>query len=231
MGNSIPSNSFSKLVDVAPGAPTINSVNVSSGQATVAFTEGTNNGSQISSYQYSKDNGSTWVSVGTSTSITLTTGLTNGTSYDFRVRAVNAMGPGADSNLLNKMVRPTLPEAKTQNTLKATYATYGYQLQDLVNSALYTLIELKQIGYVLSELKAFFTTDDLIRTWSFSGSELKQEGLIESGITFIYLVIVFNGVFSVNRTYSSNNTNKEDTYYNVVFEGQYSQNKLTSISI
>jgi len=90
---------------------------------------------------------------------------------------------------------------------------------------------LKQIGYVLGELKAHFTTDALIRTWLFTGSELKGEGLIQSGITFFIIVIVFNGVFTVNRTYSSNNTNKEDTYYNVVFEGQYSQNKLTSISI
>ena len=128
-------------------------------------------------------------------------------------------------------LKPSLSTLKSQNTLKATYATYGYQLQDLVNSALYTLNELKQNGYTLNDLKAFFTTDTLIRTWLFTGSELKQEGLIESGITFIYLVIVFNGVFSVNRTYALNNTNKEDTYYNVVFEGQYFPTKLTSIPI
>ena len=230
MGNSTPSNSFSALVDVLPGAPTITGVTVSTSQATIAFTPGTNIGSQISGYKYSKDNGSNWVSVGTSSPITVT-GLTNGTTYVFRIIAVNTMGASSPSNSFSRLVRPTLPEAKTQNTSKATYTTYDYQLQELVNSGLYTLIELKQIGYVLSELKAFFTTDTLIRTWLFTGSELKQEGLIESGITFIYLVIVFNGVFSVNRTYALNNTNKEDTYYNVVFEGQYFPKLLTSISI
>jgi hypothetical protein len=231
MGNSIPSNSFSKLVDVAPGAPTINSVNVSSGKATVAFTAGTNSGSQISSYQYSKDNGSTWVSVGTSSPIIVTTGLTNGTEYPFLVRAVNTIGAGQVSNLLNKKVRPTLLEAKAQNAVKADYITYGYQLQELVNSDLHTLSELKQNGHTLNDLKAHFTTDDLITSWVFPGSELKQEGLIQSGIDFFIIVIVFNGVFSVRRTYALNNTNKEVTRYNVWFEGLYSQNQLTSISI
>ena len=231
MGNSIPSNSFSKLVDVAPGAPTINSVNVSSGKATVAFTAGTNNGSQISSYQYSKDNGSTWVSVGTSSPIIVTTGLTNGTEYPFLVRAVNTIGAGQVSNLLNKMVRPTLLEAKVQNAVKADYITYGYQLQELVASDLHTLSELKQNGHTLNDLKAHFTTETLITSWLFPGSELKQEGLIQSGITFFIIVIVFEGVFSVRRTYALNNTNKEVTRYNVWFEGVYSQNQLTSISI
>jgi hypothetical protein len=231
MGNSIPSNSFSKLVDVAPGAPTINSVNVSSGKATLAFTAGTNNGSQISSYQYSKDNGSTWVSVGTSSPIIVTTGLTNGTEYPFLVRAVNTIGAGQVSNLLNKKVRPTLLEAKAQNAVKADYITYGYQLQELVASDLHTLSELKQNGHTLNDLKAHFTTDDLITSWLFPGSELKQEGLITSGIDFFIIVIVFEGVFSVRRTYALNNTNKEVTRYNVWFEGLYSQNQLTSISI
>ena len=227
---STPSNSFSALIDVVPGAPTITGVTVSSAQAVIAFTEGTNGGSQISGYQYSKDSGSNWVSVGTTSPITVPS-LINGINYVFQVRAMNIIGASTPSNSFSRLVRPTLPEAKTQNTSKSTYTTYGYQLQDLVNSGLFTLIELKQIGYVLSELKAFFTTDTLIRTWLFTGSELKQEGLIESGITFIYLVIVFNGVFSVNRTYALNNTNKEDTYYNVVFEGQYFPTVLSSISI
>jgi hypothetical protein len=128
-------------------------------------------------------------------------------------------------------LKPSLSTLKSQNASKATYDSNSYLLSDLVNSGLYTLPGLKQIGYVLGELKAFFTTDTLITSWLFPGSELKQEGLIQSGITYFIIVIVFNGVFSVNRTYSSNNTNKEDTYYNVVFEGQYFPTKLSSISI
>lgn len=53
----------------------------------------------ITEYQYSLDGGSTWksvpaalVSAGPSIAIT---GLTNGTTYDIRLRAVNSAGPGA----------------------------------------------------------------------------------------------------------------------------------------
>jgi hypothetical protein len=125
------------------------------------------------------------------------------------------------------VLRPTLLELKNQNALKSTYTTYGYQLQELVGSALHTLPELKQIGYVLGELKAHFTTETLITSWLFPGSELKQEGLIQSGITFFIIVIVFNGVFSVRRTYTSNNTNEEITQYNVFFNGQYLPTELS----
>jgi hypothetical protein len=53
----------------------------------------------ITEYQYSLDGGSTWKSVpvalvGAGPSIAIT-GLTNGTTYDVRLRAVNSAGPGA----------------------------------------------------------------------------------------------------------------------------------------
>jgi hypothetical protein len=225
-------SSVSTLVDVAPGAPTINSVTASNGQATVAFTAGTNIGSAITGYEYSKDNGLNWVPVGTSSPITVTTGLTNGTEYTFLVRAVNDIGGGATVSTVPTLIRPTLPEAKVLNTLKYTYALfYGYQLQELVASGLYTLPELTQIGYVLGELKAHFTTETLITSWLFTGSELKQEGLIQSGIDFFIIVIVFEGVFSVRRTYALNNTNEEITRYNVFFNGQYLPTELSRKSM
>ena len=124
-------------------------------------------------------------------------------------------------------LKPSLSTLKSQNASKATYVSNSYSLSDLVSSGLYTLPELTQIGYVLGELKAHFTTETLITSWLFPGSELKQEGLIQSGITFFIIVIVFNGVFSVRRTYTSNNTNEEITQYNVFFNGQYLPTELT----
>ena len=139
------------------------------------------------------------------------------------------MGSGAASNIVSKLVRPTLPEAKAQNTLKAAYILYNYSLSDLVNSALYTIAELKLIGALLGELKQFFTTEALILTWLFTGQELRDEGLIDSGITFIYLVILFNNKFSINRSYGLNNENKEVTYYNVFNNGAYASFVLNEI--
>jgi len=57
-----------------------------------------NGGSVITRYEVSRDNGSTWISVGTATSHTFTN-LNGGTAHTFRVRAVNAAGAGAQATV------------------------------------------------------------------------------------------------------------------------------------
>ena len=53
-------------------------------------------GSAIEDYEYKVDSGG-WVSTGGTTTTYTVTGLTNGDTYEFRVRAVNDVGPGAES--------------------------------------------------------------------------------------------------------------------------------------
>ncbi|MFM1774717.1 MAG: hypothetical protein RJA53_327 [Bacteroidota bacterium] len=95
-----------------PGAPTITSVTPASGTATVNFTAPTSNGGQpITNYEYSINGGTTWVAVSpaaTTSPITIT-GLTNGTSYSVRVRAVNSIGSGSQSNAINVTPNTTPP--------------------------------------------------------------------------------------------------------------------------
>ena len=80
-----------------PFAPTLTeAVNVGVRQVRLTWTAADDNGSPITDYQISV-NGGAWTSVGTSLTTTRTMG-SNGTSYSFRVRGVNAAGPGAQSN-------------------------------------------------------------------------------------------------------------------------------------
>jgi hypothetical protein len=66
-------------------------------QVSVAFTAPTSTGgSSIINYEYQLDGGS-WGSANTTSSPVVITGLTNGTSYSIKLRAVNSAGNGAES--------------------------------------------------------------------------------------------------------------------------------------
>ena len=81
-----------------PEAPTIDMTTTGNGLIRVSLTPGSNNGSAITDYQYSLD-GTTYTSLHTSntSSPLVIGGLTNGTSYTVRIKAVNALGAGAAS--------------------------------------------------------------------------------------------------------------------------------------
>ncbi|MCL2841654.1 MAG: S-layer homology domain-containing protein [Defluviitaleaceae bacterium] len=69
------------------------------GQVTLIWTAPLNDGnSPIIRYEVSSDGGSTWTSAGLNLTHTFT-GLTNGTSYHFTVRAVNSVGAGTAANV------------------------------------------------------------------------------------------------------------------------------------
>jgi len=81
-----------------PGAPTApQSFTARPGNERVSLSwaaPASDGGSAITGYEVSGDNGVTWITPDTNTSH-IFTGLTNGTSYTFQVRAVNAIGSGA----------------------------------------------------------------------------------------------------------------------------------------
>ena len=130
-------------------APTITSITPANGQLSVAFTAPTSDGgSAITIYQYSTNNGTSWTTraTGTTASPLVITGLTNGTTYTVRVRAVNGVGNGTASNSMtgtpNNPVAPsnsvapaitgTTTVGQTLTTSTGTWAgsptpTFGYQ--------------------------------------------------------------------------------------------------------
>ena len=90
---------------VAPPAPTsLTSPSQSSGSVYLTWAAPANDGgSAITDYaiQYSSNSGSTWTTVSRSASTALNatvSGLTNGTSYQFRVAGVNSVGTGSYSS-------------------------------------------------------------------------------------------------------------------------------------
>ena len=85
----------------APAAPTSLSATPGSGSASVSFTAGADGGASISKYEFSTDGGSTWAdAVGTASPVTVN-GLTNYTSYNILLRAVNSAGAGVASSAVS----------------------------------------------------------------------------------------------------------------------------------
>ena len=80
-----------------PAAPQSFTATPGNGQVALIWLPPANNGgSAITRYQVSKDNGTTWIEAGLDTSY-IFAGLTNGTVYTFKVRAINSIGNGAAS--------------------------------------------------------------------------------------------------------------------------------------
>ena len=90
--SSLSSNSVSGRPVALPGAPTITSIAPLDSQISVAFTAGSAGTDATTNYQYSIDDGSTFTSPSpaVTTSPLLITGLTNGTTYSVRLRALTS---------------------------------------------------------------------------------------------------------------------------------------------
>ena len=104
------SNSVSVITPV-PFAPTVTSATGGSSQATVTWTDGASNGSAITSQTIYVYAGSTLEATKTdcSGSPCTVTGLTNGTSYTFKVSDTNGVGEGALSSASGSVIPLPVP--------------------------------------------------------------------------------------------------------------------------
>ena len=127
-----------------PDAPISPSLTAGDGRLTVSYSTPADNGSPITDYEYSLDDGATWKSAGTTGTSFVITGLTNGTKYTVLVRAVNAMGKGAASTAVtstpeasaassSQSAAQAAAEANPKITVPAAVVTRGRTLTSTVN--------------------------------------------------------------------------------------------------
>ena len=112
-------------------APKIRSVKSGNTQVTLGiWAPRKNGGTEITGYEYTVDDGATWVAVDPSSTATslVITGLENGTRYTVQVRAVNTSGGGAASNLRSFTPR-TLADAPTITALTGLSAKIKVELE------------------------------------------------------------------------------------------------------
>lgn len=98
-----------------PDAPIITSIMTANELLVIQFTEPANGGSAITDYEYSIDNGTTFISSETTISPIVIGSLTNGTTYNVTIRAINSLGTGPSSNTVSG----------TPSVVRVTFTTTG----------------------------------------------------------------------------------------------------------
>ena len=102
----------------APSKPTPLGATPGNGSASISFTAPSDNGGRaITKYQFTTNGGSTWTDAdaGTTSPVTIS-GLTNGTNYSVKLRAVNSIGEGEMSSVavsVTPVVPASVPAAPT----------------------------------------------------------------------------------------------------------------------
>jgi len=175
-------------------APTsVTSSSVTSTTATVSWTAVTNANagmSAIQSYEYSKDGGSNWTSVGTSTSANIT-GLTpGGTSYTVLVRANNYFFTGTN---YGSVTFSTLAGAPTITSLTASAPTTSSTQLVLVTVS---WTSTNQASYFLNVQQAFVANYLDYGTTETSSSQSHGSGNnfnVYSGASVSISLTVYNG--------------------------------------
>ncbi len=113
----VPADTIRICPATAPGAPTNVAATAGNASATVSFSAPSNGGSPITGYTVTSTGGQS--ATGTASPITVA-GLTNGLSYQFSVKATNAIGTGPASALSNAVTPSTLTAPGAPTNVVAT---------------------------------------------------------------------------------------------------------------
>lgn len=164
-GTSPASTPVSGTPAAVPAAPSIAAMALAAGAADIEFTLGADGGSPITNLEYSVDGGDNWVtrSPASTASPLQITGLTGGLTYPIVVRAVNAAGHSAASNISTIRANgvpsaPTVTLTPGDGSLLVSFTTprnggspiTGYEYR--VDSGSYTSVPSSESPFLLTGL-------------------------------------------------------------------------------
>lgn len=165
-GNSPESNLISVTPATYPDPPSIISVTADDKQASIAFTAGADNGATITNYQYSVNNGSAWSTRKpvSANSPLIITGLTNGKTYEIKLRAVNSIGYGNATIMYPVIPFSDVPEpvltVGPNNTI--IVPTYGLEVLTSGTPAENRTMRIKFIKALLTDNATLITGNKLL---------------------------------------------------------------------
>jgi hypothetical protein len=180
---------------MAPDAPTGVVASPGDTSATLSWTAPASNRSPITGYsiQYSNNGGSTWVTVPLTASVSTSAsvvGLVNGSSYVFRVAAVNAIGTSPYSALSNAVVPIGVPTAP--GTPTGVAATPGDAVAQL------TWVAPASNGSPISDYTIQYSSNggSTWTTFARGASALTSATVagLANGTTYVFRVAAVNGV-------------------------------------
>ena len=212
---------FTNIVVIVPQpAPQITSITTSSGTATINFTQSLTTGVQpITSYQYSTNGGSTWVTALQTSSPIVVTGLTNDATYNFAIRNYNGFNSAA-STIINATPTdtPNIPQPAPVIT-SITTSTNGA-----------ATINFTQTTIVASAVTSYQYSTDSGTTWVTAlqtSSPIVVTGLT-NGSTYNFVIRNNNGLYSDNSN-ASTVTISVITTATLIGAGELSKNIIDSI--
>jgi alpha-tubulin suppressor-like RCC1 family protein len=141
-------------VNDVPSAPSIVRTSTISGQISIEFTGPTNyGGSEVLRYEYSTSSEFSPFTTYNSTSSPLDiSGLTNGQTYTYYLRAVNLAGKGVSSGPIAVNL-PSASDLKTSGSTAEELKTQNFSCADLADAS-YSAYDIESAGYTFSDLIA-----------------------------------------------------------------------------
>ena len=131
-GSGTSSNTVTATPSTTPSAPTITSIVTADGQLTVSFNApGDDGGSSITDYQVSTDGGSTFASIGGTTSPFVIGSLDTTNSFDVVIQAINANGAGTSSATVSSQAYAVSPTAN--NVDEGSSLTFNVTTANVAN--------------------------------------------------------------------------------------------------